>query len=135
MVWVRRTNERRNCHACGQVLPVDRPRDIRDFWYFDGVPPRNITIANVDGIFHDGPTDRLLVFETKRQGEALKPGQRGLLESIARREGVEVVVLRDDRPYIISETLQSNIAYRLTYDDTRAGLRRWFGGAGWGPHA
>lgn len=129
---MRRANERRNCQTCGQVLPLDRARDIRDFWYFDGVPPRNITISNIDGVFHDGPTDRLLVFETKRNREPLANGQRQLLASIARRPRVEIVVLRDERPYVISEPLGSNVATTLTWDDIRQELHRWFAGAKWG---
>lgn len=129
---MRRTNERRNCHTCGQHLPEDRPRDIRDFWFFDGVPPRNITISNIDGIYHDGPTDRLLVFETKHEWEHLLDGQRWLLEALARKPGIDVVLLKEDKPYLVAELLGTKVAYRLTYDDTRVHLARWFSGQPWG---
>jgi hypothetical protein len=128
---MRIAHERRRCDACGQPLPQGRRRDIRDFWFFDGIPPRGISISNIDGAYEDAPTDRIILFETKQAAEPLKRGQLGLLTALARRDGITVVLLRAAEPYVQVERIGSGVSTLWTYQQLRAALSDWFLGLPW----
>ncbi len=77
------SNKLRNCPTCAQRIPTGCSLGLRDLAILDGTAPGNVTVSNIDGIYHDRigaqPWGRLLVIETKRLSEQMRPGQQELL--------------------------------------------------------
>jgi hypothetical protein len=76
-----------------------------------GLGHRGSSFSDIDGVSHDGPTNRFLFREFKQDGEPLSAGQRRLLEGLALLPGCRCwyVMVRDRNTLVWSDMRSGEI--------------------------
>ena len=98
------TGHRQVCPTCGQsvthITDTLSHRELRG--------PRNITSSNIDRLYDDGRTGRMLGIEEKNPGEAIPDGQNKALHALADRFDDVWVVIGTPDDLTIYESVEGN---------------------------
>lgn len=130
--------ELRFCPECRRPWPRGAEYDLRSFRWLDDLP-RRVSPSNIDCLLHDGANgrSRFLVFETKRVGEDMDPGQEWMLRELAGlapdRLGVRLLRGSTDN-LTIHPVSRSEIAQNGTSTTpalVRSAVSSWLNGSLW----